>query len=69
MQPEPLDPGKALDTLRTALTQLRVLAALPSADPFYERSAEQVEAIVTGLESRAAPGPADGLFPDPPSPG
>jgi hypothetical protein len=66
MSNEPIKPSAALDTLRTALTQLRALAALPSADPFYAQSAEQVEAIVAGLESRTT---ASGLYPHPPSPG
>lgn len=60
-------PRVALDTLRAALTQLRALAALPSADPRHARAAEQVAAIVADLEG-GAPGPSFGL-PDPPSPG
>ena len=66
-------PGAALDTLRAVLTQLRALSTQPSADPFYAHAAEQVEAIIAGLESRASagvlPDPASGLYPDPPSPG
>lgn len=64
-----------LENLRAALTQLRALAAQPSADPVYAHAAEQVEAIVVGLQSRASPAtglvpePPGGLFPDPPSPG
>jgi hypothetical protein len=43
MAPDPIHPGEALEALRAALTQLRSLAAGASADPFYARSAEQVE--------------------------
>jgi hypothetical protein len=53
--------GAALDTLTVALTQLRALVAAPSADPFYAHAAEQVAAIVAGLEGRANAG----LLPDP----
>ena len=69
MSTDQTQPGAALDTLRVALNQLRALAALPSAEPFYTESAQQVAAIVAELEKRTTPQPADGLFPDPPSPG
>jgi hypothetical protein len=78
MSTEPLKPETALDTLRAALTQLRALSALPSADPFYGHAAEQVEAIVAELESRTTPTaspspgvdpPSKGLDPVPPNPG
>jgi hypothetical protein len=68
MSIEHTTPGAALDTLRAALTQLRALAAAPSADPFYAQAAEQVAAVVAGLEKRVSPGATIGL-PDPPSPG
>jgi hypothetical protein len=63
-------PGPALEALRAALTHLRALAALPSTDPFYASAAEQVAAVVAGLESRVAPSPrVTSGIPDPPSPG
>jgi hypothetical protein len=69
-------PGAALDSLRAALTQLRGLAAAPSADPFYMRSADQVAAIVAGIEGREAGAdpaalapPSQGPDPVPPNPG
>lgn len=46
-------PGAALDALVQALTQLRALAAAPSADPIYAQAAEQVAAIVADLQQRA----------------
>lgn len=52
---EHLTPCAPLEALRVALTQLRALAAQPSADPFYAQAAEQVAGIVAGLESRKAP--------------
>jgi len=60
------EPGAALDTLRSALEQLRALAALPHPDPRHARAAEQVAAIVADLER--APDETIGL-PHPPSPG
>lgn len=78
MSTEPLKPDTALDALRAALTQLRALSAVPAADPFYGDAAEQVEAIVAGLESRTTPtaspsatatSPSQGLDPVPPNPG
>jgi hypothetical protein len=48
-------PGAALDVLHAALAHLRALAAVPSADPFYAGAAEQVAAIMTGIEGRVAP--------------
>jgi hypothetical protein len=51
----PPDPGPVLNALTLALTELRKLAALPSADPFYARAGEQVEAIVTELQRRTPP--------------
>jgi hypothetical protein len=69
MSIEHTTPDAALDTLRAALTQLHALAAVPSADPFYAHAAEQVAAIVAGLETRAAatgePGPNQPTPPDP----
>jgi hypothetical protein len=64
---EPTKPLDVLNTLTAALTQLRQLAALPPADPFYTSAAEQVAAIVTELESRVVV-PTIGT-PEPPSPG
>jgi hypothetical protein len=72
--PKPLD---TLNTLTVALMQFRQLAALPDADPFYARSAEQIAAIVTELQSHATPAaspPPDSPqensgIPRPPSPG
>jgi hypothetical protein len=66
-QPAAAAPSAVLDSLRAALTDLHALAAQPSADPFYAQAAEQVAAIVTELQSRAAP--TTGLLPHPPSPG
>ena len=65
-QPGAAAPNTVLDHLHAALTQLRALAEQPSADPFYAQAAEQVAALITGLQSRATP--TFGL-PDPPSPG
>lgn len=63
-------PGAALDALVQALTQLRALAAAPSADAFYAQAAEQVAAIVADLQQRAGVTPqAPILDPVPPDPG
>lgn len=60
----------ALDALRAALTQLRALAALPSANPSYAQAAEQVAAIIAGLETGPGQTPkATSILPDPPNPG
>jgi hypothetical protein len=66
MQTDPPNLGTVLDALRVQVENLRKLAALNPDDPVYARSAEQVEAIVTELESRAAPTFGS---PVPPSPG
>jgi hypothetical protein len=63
----PPDPNQTLLHLRDALAALRQLAEQPSADPFFQQAAEQVAAIVAGLESRASP--TENLLPAPPSPG
>lgn len=44
----------ALDNLRAALAHLRMLSAQPSTDPLFANAAEQIEAIVARIESRAA---------------
>jgi hypothetical protein len=73
MSNEPIKPTAALDALRAALTELRSLAAVSCADPFYAQAAEQVASIVAEFEKRAGldhvpPDPGFGL-PHPPSPG
>lgn len=67
MSPVPPDPRQPLALLQQALDQLRQLAAQPAADPVYARSAEQIAAVVNALQKRTPV--ADGLLPDPPSPG
>jgi hypothetical protein len=64
-------PGTALDALHAALTHLQALAAMPSADPFYASAAEQVAAIVAGIEGRVTPTQDTSSFgiPLPPNPG
>jgi hypothetical protein len=74
---EPPRPQDVTLALRAQVEKLRQLAALNPDDPFYAHAAEQVAAIVAGLESRAAPDagtapdPAqqDSGFPLPPSQG
>ena len=63
-------PGGALEALRAALTHLRALASEPSADPFYAGAAEQVAAIVTGIEGRVTTSQGQSFgIPLPPNPG
>lgn len=62
-------PQAALEALRAALTHLRALAAAPSPDPAYARSAAQVAAVVAELEGTAGASLTGGLDPQPPNPG
>lgn len=61
------DPRQPLTLLQQALEQLRQLAAQPGADPIYAHSAEQLAVIVSALQTHTPV--ANGLLPDPPSPG
>lgn len=65
MSHEPPKPADVLAALRVQLQNLNQFAALYPDDPFYARAAEQVAAIVVGLESRAAPRILDPVPPDP----
>jgi len=74
---EPPRPQDVALALRAQVEKFRQLAALNPDDPFYAHAAEQVVAIVAGLESRAVPGAAqlsavpqdNSGIPSPPSPG